>query len=245
MDPPASALHSAFVGGFRPYLNAIIAERDLPEVPPESIEDAEAWLDEALQELLELPFAQQRRSPLEIVQEAMTEITAALASAGAPKALRDPVTVAALPGDLYGLAPASSSALGEEAFQAHLAWGIAKAEALAPLVSGAGRGVAVVSGDLMDISRFEDAVNGVGMQLRVWGKTTELEPEPVVAFVDLAHPAADDAIASFTSEGVRVIAYGPHVDEDAMARAAVLGASAILPRSRLFRSIAEHLPRIV
>ncbi|MDH3306832.1 MAG: hypothetical protein OEO77_04870 [Acidimicrobiia bacterium] len=65
MDPPASALHSAFVGGFRPYLNAIIAERDLPEVPPESIEDAEAWLDEALQELLELPFAQQRRSPLE------------------------------------------------------------------------------------------------------------------------------------------------------------------------------------
>lgn len=245
MDPPASALHSAFVGGFRPYLNGVLAERDLPVLPAESLGDAEAWLDETLHDLLERPFAEQRRSPLEIVQEAMTGITAALTSAGARKVLRDPVTVAALPGDLYGLAPASSSALGEEAFQAHLAWGVAKAKALAPLVSGAGRGVAVVSGDLMDISRFEDAVNGVGMQLRVWGKTREREPEPVVAFVDLTHPAADEAIASFAAGQVRVIAYGPHVDEDAMARAAVLGAGAVLPRSRLFKSIAAHLPRIV
>jgi hypothetical protein len=244
MDAPASALHLAFVGGFRLYLNAIFAERDLPEIPPDSIDNAEAWLDETLQALLELPFAEQRRSPLEIVQEAMTGITAALTSAGASKALRDPVTVAALPGDRYGLAPASSSALGEEAFQAHIAWGIAKAKTLAPLVSGAGRGVAVVSGDLMDISRFEDAVNGVGLQLRVWGKTGEGESKPVVAFVDLTHPAADEAIGGFTAEHVRVIAYGPHVDEDAMARAALLGASAVLPRSRLFKSITEHLPRL-
>jgi hypothetical protein len=244
MDAPASALHSAFVGGFRSYLNAILAERDLPVPPPEGVDDAEAWLVEALHDLLDLPFAEQRRSPLEIVQEAMTGITEALTAAGASKVLRDPVTVAALPGDLYGLAPASSSALGEQAFQAHIAWGIEKAKALAPLVSGAGRGVAVVSGDLMDISRFEDAVNGAGMQVQVWGKTGERDPQPVVAFVDLTHPAADEAIGIFIAEQVRIIAYGPHVDEDAMARAALLGASAVVPRSRLFNSIAEHLPRI-
>jgi hypothetical protein len=244
MDEPASALHSAFVGGFRPYLNAILAERHLPDIPVETIDQAEAWLDETLHDLLEMPFAEQPHSPLEIVQRATTGITSALTSSGAGKVLRDPVTVAALPGDLYGIAPSSSSALGEEAFQAHIAWGIEKAKALAPLVSGAGRGVGLVSGDLMDISRFEDAVNGAGMRLQVWGKTGAGETRPVVAFVDLAHPAADEAIGVFIAERVRVIAYGPHVDEEAMARATFLGASEVLPRSRLFKSVAEYLPQI-
>ena len=244
MDSLGSAVHSAFVGGFRPYLNAIFVERDLPTVPPEAINAAEIWLDETLHRLLEQPFAEQRHSPLEIVQQATAGITDALTGAGASPVLRDPVTVGALPDDRYGIAPASSSALGEEAFQAHIAWGIEKARALAPLVTGAGRGVAVVSGDLMDISRFEDAVNGAGMQLQAWGKTGEGEPRPVVAFVDLTHSAADEAIERFATEGVRVIGYGPHVDEDAMARAALLGADTVLPRSRLFRSVEEYLPRI-
>ena len=244
MDALGSALHSAFVGGFRPYLNAIFQERGLPEIAADSVDHAEIWLDEALRNLLEVPFPEQRRSPLEIVQQAMTGITEALMAAGASKVLRDPVTVAALPGDVYGIAPASSAALGEEAFQAHIAWGVAKAQALAPLVSGTGRGVAVVSSDLMDISRFEEAANGVGMQIRVWGKKDGNDPKPVVAFVDLTHPAAEEAIRGFTDENVRVIAYGPHVDEDALARAGLLGASVVLPRSRLFKSIAEYLPRI-
>ena len=244
MDAPATALHSAFVGGFRPYLNAIFEERGLPALPAGILDDSEEWLAATLQRLLELPFAEQHRSPLEIVQEAMMGVTDAMAATGAPKLLRDPVTVSALPGDIYGIAPASSAALGVEAFQAHIAWGIEKAKALAPLVSGIGRGVAVVSGDLMDISRFEDVVNGAGMQLQVWGKTGEHDSKPVVAFVDLTHPDADDAIESFTTERVRVIAYGPHVDEDAMARAALLGASEVLPRSRLFKSVGEFLPQI-
>lgn len=242
MDAPGSALHSAFVGGFRPYLNAIFEERGLPVLPAGILDDSEEWLAGTLQALLELPFAEQHRSPLEIVQEAMMGVTEALATTGAPKVLRDPVTVAALPGDIYGIAPASSAALGEEAFEAHIAWGIEKAKALAPLVSGAGRGVAVVSGDLIDISRFEDAVNGAGMRMQT--STEEQDSKPVVAFVDLTHPTAEEAIRGFTDENVRVVAYGPHVDEDALARAALLGANVVLPRSRLFKSIAEYLPRI-
>ncbi len=167
-----------------------------------------------------------------------------MTAAGARKVLRDPVTVAALPGDLYGIAPASSAALGEGAFEAHLAWGIDKARVLAPLVSGRGRGVGVVSGDLMDLSRFEDAIKTAGLEMHVWGKAGPAA-SAVVAFVDLTHPAADEAITAFGGRKVRVVAYGPHVDEDAMARAAFLGADAVLPRSRLFRSIGEHLPQIV
>ena len=148
-----------------------------------------------------------------------------------------------MPGDTYGLAPASSAVLGEAAFEAHLAGGIEKARALAPLVSGAGRGVAVVSGDLMDLSRFEDAANSAGMKVQAWGKP-EGPMRAVVAFVDITHPEADEAIRTLASDLIRVIAYGPHIDEDAMTRAATLGASLVLPRSRLFRTIGEHLPRL-
>ncbi len=244
MDARGSALHSAFVGAFRPYLKAILEERGLPPLQPDVVEEAEAWLGEELERLLELPYHLQRRSPLEIVQEAMAGPNRELAASAAKAPLRDPVAVAALPGDTYALAPTSSSALGEVAFESHLAWGIGKAKALAPLVSGQGRGVVVVSGDLMDLSRFEDSVDAAGLALQVWGKLAD-EPQPVVAFVDLTHPEADEAIKRFARERVRVIAYGPHVDEDAMVRAGLLGADTVLPRSRLFKSIAQYLPRIV
>ena len=56
--------------------------------------------------------------------------------------VRDEVTVNALPGDRYGLAPASSRELGDEVWEAHLRWGAAKAAALTgdqPTETGAGR----------------------------------------------------------------------------------------------------------
>ena len=243
MDAFGSALHSAFVGAFGPYLKGILEERGLPALSDEVSALAGRWLDEHLADLLDLPYREQRRSPLEVVQEALSGPTAALSELGVKAPLRDPVSVAAMPGDTYGLAPASSAVLGEAAFEAHLAWGMAKAKALAPLVTGVGRGVAVVSGDLMDISRFEDAANSAGMNVLVWGKSED-PVRPVVAFVDITNPEAGEAIRVLAGEQVRVIAYGPHVDEDAMARAVALGASTVLPRSRLFRAIGDHLPRL-
>ena len=243
MDTVSSQLHSAFVGAFEQYLKEILTERSLPTLPDQTVADARQWLDESLAQLLELPYPEQRRSPLEIMQEAMSGPTEALAQKEVRAPLRDPMSVAALPGDIYGIAPASSAALGESAFEAHLAWGIQKARALAPLVTGRGRRVALVSGDLMDRSKFEEAVNGAGMKVQAWRKS-EGPMRPVVAFVDITHPEADEAIRTLASDQIRVIAYGPHVDEDAMARAATLGASLVLSRSRLFRTIGEHLPRL-
>ena len=242
MNDTSARLHAAFVGGFRPYLNASLEERGLPELDPAVLDEAEQWLDAALRELLELPYLDQRRSPLEIVQEAMAGPTSALEGLGARPVLRDPVATAALPGDVFSLAPASSAGLGDEAFQAHLAWGAAKAQALAPLVSGQGRRVVLLSGDLMDRSRFEDAVNAAGLRLVPW--EAELGPRPVVGFVDLASDDSDEAIRGLSDQGVRVIAYGPHVDEDAMERAATLGAHTVVPRSRLFKQIGAYLPRL-
>lgn len=242
MDAFGSALHSAFVGAFAPYLKGILEERGLPALPDEVVSAAERWLDERLAGLLELRYPEQRRSPLEIVQEAMAGPTEALSAMAVKAPLRDPVSVAALPGDTYGLAPASSAVLGEVAFEAHLAWGIEKARVLAPLVSGAGREVVLLSGDLMDRSRFEEAVNDAGLRLQSWD--SETDQRPVLAFVDLTHSDAETAITRLAADDVKTIAYGPHVDEDSMARAAHLGADAVLPRSQLFRSIRDHLPRM-
>lgn len=213
-------------------------------MPEAVIDEAERWLADELAGVLELPYGEQRRSPLEVFQEAMSGPTAALSAAGAKRALRDPTSVAALPGDIFAVAPASSSALGQEAFEAHLGWGVEKARALAHLVTGEGRRVVVVSGDLMDRSRFEDAINGAGLHVAGWSaEATGSETRPVAAFVDLTHPEADAMIRSLAAAGVRITAYGPHVDADAMTRARLLGADLVLPRSRLFRAIAEYLPR--
>ena len=77
-----------------------------------SISEGEAWLDQALSELLDLLFAQQPRGPLEVFQEALGFLTPALTAAGVESVVRDEVTSNALPGDLYHLAPASSMEVG-------------------------------------------------------------------------------------------------------------------------------------
>ena len=43
--------------------------------------------------------------------------------------------------------------------------------------------------------------------------------------------------------GIRIVAYGPHVDDIAMARARSLGAKDVVPRSRLFGKLVDWLPR--
>lgn len=242
MEESAALLHQAFVGAFGAYLNEVTGEMGV-ELPADVVRGAVDWLSDELEQLLELPFAEQRRSPLELVQQATEGPNAHLAQQGIRAPLRDPVAVAAVPGDTYGLAPASSAALGEAAFHAHLAWGAEKARAMAPLVRGEGRTVVLVSGDLMDRSRFEEAVSTSGLRLAMW-PIDEKGSTPVVAFVDLTHPEAGKAIGELAGS-TRVIAYGPHVDEEALARAAQSGATEVLPRSRVFKGIAGYLPKTV
>jgi hypothetical protein len=68
---------------------------------------------------------------------------------------------------------------------------------------------------------------------------------PVVVFVDLEHPDADEAVRSASGQPGRVVAYGPHVDDIAMVRAQALGADEAMPRSRFFRDPSAHFPTVV
>ncbi len=207
----------------------------------EAITTAEVWLDDALSELLTLPFEEQQRSPLEVFQEAMRFPTEVLSEAGVAPLDRDPVEEEALPGDLYRLAPASSRDLGEEVWRAHLEWGAAKAKTMVrPRVW-------LLSVDLMDRSRLEGPVREAGFELVAFRSATDLEEAdrpPTTVFVDLTHPDADAAIGRLAEAGIRVIGFGPHVDEMAMLRARSLGAADALPRSRFFSRVAELLPTL-
>lgn len=121
-----------FVSAYRSHVFRRISEQGLPTAT--GMEDAivagEGWLRSALTRLAAQPFASQTRGPLELFQEAMRFPTEALLAADVPPVERDMVETQALPGDHYRLAPASSRDLGEAAWRAHLAWGIAKAESM-------------------------------------------------------------------------------------------------------------------
>jgi hypothetical protein len=121
----AAALRSALVRAYRPHVERRLAELGVPmaEGLAAVIDEGAEWLDDGLGTLLSTPFAEQRRGPLEVFQEAMSFPTNALSELGVEPVPRDPVSVNALPGDVYDLAPASSSVLGEDVWRAHLSWG--------------------------------------------------------------------------------------------------------------------------
>lgn len=242
----AAALRRELVAAFRPYVIHRLVEQGIeaPEGLDDALRDGEIWLRDELAAVTEIPFAEQRRSPLEVFQEAMRFPTEALSASGIPESARAPAAVELLPGDRYNLAPASSQALGESAWRAHLAWGVAKARVLA----GPAAAVGWLGRDLMDRSRIENALEGTGLDLWPWTSVEDMkqaleERPPVLGLVDLAHSDADDGIRVLAEAGVRTIAFGPHVDDIAMVRARTLGAEDAVPRSRFFSSIASYLPR--
>lgn len=238
MDPIAERLRAAFVAAYRPYVEGILAERGLPAVP-DAVAAGERWLDETLAELLALPAREQPRSPLEVFQEALRFPTEALEESGVAPVPRDEVAEAALPGDRYDLAPASSQALGEEAWRAHLEWGAGKATRIGPLAVAFTR-------SLMDSSRIESAGAAAGFRVVTVRDPGALPGSGVVvAFVDLEHPDADEAVRELSGMAGRVIAYGPHVDDLAMVRARTLGAADALPRSQFFEDPASQFPTVV
>ncbi|MEX1207816.1 MAG: hypothetical protein WEE36_04300 [Acidimicrobiia bacterium] len=235
MESVAQALVDAFVAAYRPYVEIHIESAGWPSVG-ESIGEGEEWLAGALSELLALPFALQRRSPLELFQEAMRFPTEALDRAGVAAVSRDEVAAVALPGDRFALAPASSQDLGEVAWRAHLQWGVAKAASVRP-------SAVLVSRNLIDRSRIEDAAVSAGYRIDVVAEVP-VESRWAIGLVDLEHLGADAAIRELSGSAGRVIAFGPHVDDMAMARARSLGAHDALPRSRFFRDLGAWFPQL-
>ena len=124
---------------------------------------------------------------------------------------------------------------------AHLAWGAEKAGSVRP-----SRWVGLLSSNLMDRSRIEQPVERSGAKLVVWparvaGNIDPGGPLPALALIDLSVPDALVAVETLVQAGVRVVAYGPHVNRDALRSAGRLGAEQVLARSVFFEKLADLL----
>lgn len=251
MDPVVNDLRDALVAAFAPYLEQRLAERRWPPLPDATRFGAE-WLRGSLDELLALPFVSQRRTPFELFQEALAPANDALAAAGVSPPQRDAAAESALPGDRYDLAPASSAALGEVAWKAHLVWGAAKASALAgpenalarPATEVTRPAVGVLAANLLDRDRIERVLTQRGLRLDAIRGASGVGGQMLV-LVDLTDRAADETITAAAAAGIRSVGFGPHVDEFAMVRARALGASDALARSQFFRELERLLPELV
>ncbi|MEK7252647.1 MAG: hypothetical protein AAB198_05305 [Actinomycetota bacterium] len=235
MDDVSRTLRDVFVAAYRPYLTELLLARGWPVVS-EAIAVGEADLGTALDALLSLHYREQRRAPLELFQEAMIAPNDALAAAGVEAPVRDSIAEAALPGDMYDLAPASSAVLGDDAWRAHLAWGVAKAAAITRPA------VALLSSNLLDVDRIEHAVQPLGFRVEKIGSLDGIHDQAAV-FVDLEHASADAVIERAAVLGKKVVAFGPHVDDLAFMRARSLGAAEAVPRSRFFSDPGSFLPQ--
>ena len=234
---------SAFVDAYPPYVRDRLVASGWSGVDvSHATEEGKRWLEQELKNLIQLPFAEQRRGPLELFQEALRFPTQHLLEAGIEPVDRDETVRHALPGDVFDLAPASSRHLGEDAWRAHLAWGAAKAAQLTPPPSPQ---IGYFGTNLMDRSKIEHVAAGRGFDLASFRDVEGLDDAPHTVVVDLQAADADEAIRVLADRGSRVVAFGPHVDDVAMMRARTLGATAAMPRSRFFRDPELWLPTLM
>lgn len=130
IDEFCENLSEALVATYRPYVVERLAGVEGVAGLDDALTQGAAWLESALQALFSKPYVEQPRGPLELFQQALEFPTNVIELAGGMPVERDEVAVAALPGDLFGLAPASSRDLGDVVWEAHMRWGVAKASAM-------------------------------------------------------------------------------------------------------------------
>jgi hypothetical protein len=96
--------------------------------------------------------------------------------------------------------------------------------------------VVALASDLMDRSRITAAIPDAGFARDVEGCAAA-----DVVIVDLARSASAIDELRRALPNARIVAFGPHVDEDATATARADGADVVWPRSRFFRDPAASL----
>ena len=255
-----AAVAEAFIAAYPVFLKS-----QLGSVAPgididEGIRQGAQWLEGELNQWARRAAGEQRRGPLQIFQTAVAFPTAALQTAGVPVLERDASAAQALPGDLYGLAPASSRDIGGDAWRTHIEWGIAKAKLIAEVVpagqappgapdrgSPSSLALAAVTMSQADRASIHLVASGRGLSVRHWRNpgaiASGLEGEtPRWAVVDIGHGAAEEAVRLLAGAGVKVAVYGPDPDDIAMARWLALGAATVVPHDRLVAVLESWLP---
>ena len=119
--------------------------------------------------------------------------------------------------------------------------------AMPPEPPARARAVHALLDDLLIRARIESTAAAAGIPLIVSANPAELRERLGAGaggvLVDLALPGAAEAIAALRRQPVppRVVAWGSHVDVDAMDAARAAGADRVLPRSAFTRRLPEIL----
>jgi hypothetical protein len=250
-DPLVTALVAAFPGYVADRLAGLGVVRD--EELDTAVARATSWLEAELRLLLARPGIEQTESPLEVVRRATAPVTALLAARGVAPVERDQWHEENQPGDPYGLYPASSQELGEEAWRLHIDWGVRKARAVAGVVPGSssGKGPAISAVALFGVpveqrDELREAIERRDFRVLVWRNPAALEDEgnvrPVLALVHLGHPEAHWAIRQLAIERIRVVAYGDDVNDLTAPGVLALGAEEAIDTPRLLSRLDRLLP---
>jgi len=99
--------------------------------------------------------------------------------------------------------------------------------------------VAAYTPDLMDRSKISAAVPGCRFVARPEALVGLAETDLVV--VDLSKRGVLESLSAIVGSGVRVVAYGSHVDTALLAEAEAAGCEEVLPRSQFFKDVARLL----
>jgi hypothetical protein len=250
MLPESQRMHAAFVAAFPDYVTGVFAGRGYPLDRPsvEAIGRAAAILDAELAVEMDRPFVDQRRSPLEIFRTALGLVAESLEERGVVPAESD---ARQRDGDLYGLAPGSSSALGSEAHESHLAWGTAKAAAFARTRSPS-RGEPVVllmCGDRTEQAGLVEDLGTPGIRcvaVRNPGAVAEAinRGGAIAAAVDLSHRSARDAIGRLADARIPIVAYGDTPEDLLVTGLRAAGVRSVVERAEFLADPGRFLPTV-
>lgn len=231
-----SGIRAAFVEAYPRYVARLLHDRgiDVDSTIADGIIIGTEVLDGLLTTLESRPPELQRHSPLELFREALRPVGNALATAGVDPAVVDRNQAELLPWDVYSLSPGSAQQISPEAHEAHLRWGVAKAQAHAI------RPVAALRCSETDAPALLDQLNGLGYRV----VRAPADSDVTVGIVDIAEGGVDRIVSAMASRGTSVIVFAEDPDDLQTMRFKALGATEVLTTRELIANLADHLPLI-
>jgi hypothetical protein len=239
MQSEPDDVRRSFVDAYPRYVASLLASRGIQvdDVLADAIVEGAAVLDGLLATLEPIDPVDQVSSPLELFREALRPIDRALTLLGVrpPKPGSGATRVA--PWDRYALSPGSSQVLGPRAQEAHIAWGLRKAQALArhhdPTQAPA-IGLLVPARDIAGLVAEAEAAH----------YRTVILPDDADCIVVVVCADESDAVSTVreASKRSRVIVYGRSIDDMDQTGLTSLGATSVLDAGALLGRLAEYLP---
>jgi len=230
-------IREAFVAAYPQYVAAILTERgiEMDSVIADGIVIGTGVLDGLLASLEAMTPGLASRSPLELFREALRPVDRALDVAGVEPPHIEPNQRQLLPWDRYALSPGSSLVLGPTAHEAHIRWGIAKAQAFAAQPMAGLRCFDV------DARLFLSQLEALGYRVLRLPSTEDVS----VGLVDIDEGDVDPIISDLATAGAFVVAFGADPNDTEQIRYKALGATAVVTKQALLDDLARHIPAIV